>query len=124
MKFEKALAAMREGKKVRLSTWVDKSDHVCIADDQILFPSGRDFEVCSMFALSDDWEIYEEPKKPLTFYEAIKISRDGGACVNGDGYESKMTMRLRTGMLVFVYDNGDIQTSVSLSEINSKWYEV
>lgn len=50
MIFEEALAAMREGKKVKRKGWV--GEHITIDD----------FWLTNESVTANDWEIYEEPK--------------------------------------------------------------
>lgn len=81
MKFEEALKAMREGKKVKRakwknisSIWIDKNNGEIITDD-------KPYEKIMSFAeiMADDWEIYEETKRKnvMNFEEARKALIEG-----------------------------------------------
>lgn len=63
MKFEEALAAMREGKKVRVSDW-STSNFIRIFDNPTKFidKNGDNLNLTSFDLLCEDWEVYEEPK--------------------------------------------------------------
>lgn len=66
MNFEKALEAMRQGKKVRRKAW---------RDTEIYLSSTTLFTMICDDVFADDWEIYEEPKKEpeMTAEKASKI---------------------------------------------------
>lgn len=59
MKFEEALAAMREGKKVRLSGWLENS-YIFLRKDFFVEENGSGYEIPNSQILDEDWEIYEE----------------------------------------------------------------
>ena len=59
MKFEEVLPALREGKKVRRTSWVSTT-HIKAKGDYFLDVSG---------CLADDWEIVDEPKIPEVPHE-------------------------------------------------------
>jgi hypothetical protein len=75
MKFEEALTAMREGKKVRLPRW-RKGCYVCIERNTFIDEDGIDFGGMLDNILDNDWEIYEEQE-----WEP----KGGYWCIGGDG---------------------------------------
>lgn len=64
MKFEQALATMREGKKIRSKEWHNHQWFWYLTDkkDKILDASGNQMSINTFDILSGSWEIYEEPK--------------------------------------------------------------
>lgn len=66
--FETALAGMRRGEKWRMAGW--DSENYCtfgsLAGGGVIDPE---------LLQADDWERYEEPKKSLTFEEAVKCKK-------------------------------------------------
>lgn len=66
MKFSEAMAALEEGKKVRCKHWA-KDEYIDVnrAGAMIALPC------------KDEWEIYEEPEKLLTFVEVVKGLKEG-----------------------------------------------
>lgn len=60
MKFEQALAAMRDGKKVRHHVW-EKGCYIKMENMHIVTEDGSVWEPPSAI-FADTWEIYEEPK--------------------------------------------------------------
>lgn len=80
MRFEEALAAMREGKKVRRKSWRE-SGFMYIKNGIISDDSGfNDLDAVGVEnVLADDWEIYEEPKwepKAGEYFCQIGFERD------------------------------------------------
>ena len=70
MKFEEALAAMREGKKVRSKGSIDKNSYLYISDKNIFKSNSITtnnkllcYQITSHLLLNEEWEIYEEPQK-------------------------------------------------------------
>lgn len=63
MRFEQALKAMREGKKVARKSWakiLDISPYRCIKDGKIMYYSGIEYYNFPLYdkdVLADDWEI-------------------------------------------------------------------
>lgn len=62
MKFEQALAAMREGKKVRRKSW--SCGYILIEYGEIVDEKCIRFGPCQEDILAEDWEIYEERWQP------------------------------------------------------------
>lgn len=62
MKFDKAAEAMLNGKKIKRSCW-----SIWMSIDT---PTSITVNMCEM--LADDWELYEEPKKPRLLAHAIR----------------------------------------------------
>lgn len=66
MKFEEALKAMREGKKVARKGWVlisGKPEYYCILDGNLMFYSRIEYYRTSIPGrdiLAEDWEVVEE----------------------------------------------------------------
>jgi len=126
VKFELALAAMREGKKVHRDGWI-KDDYIHIALGKILcvglvvreavFESG---------ILHNDWEIYEEPKNPLTFYEALKIVRGRGRCesILETDKAMKRQMFLVGDYVEFSMNGKFASNKIYNFDIDAEWYEV
>lgn len=76
MKFELVLPALRAGKKIRRGFW-SKGSYIEIIDGNI-FSYGPYYSVNNIEwvgeradLLSDDWEIYEEPKPKIKKYLVI-----------------------------------------------------
>lgn len=61
MLFEEALAAMREGKKVRY-VGANEQWFLHIKECHIVNQEGKEFSLCSTSIVNYDWEIVEEPK--------------------------------------------------------------
>lgn len=75
MNFEKALEAMKQGKKVRRMSWNDGS-YICFnSAGDIVDENGCLFPLFLGIAKSGGWEIYEEPQKEpeMTAEHAIEI---------------------------------------------------
>ncbi len=53
MKFEEVIAKMMVGKKIKRSCW-----------NRWMSTASTDIHVLMYDVLADDWEVYEEPKKP------------------------------------------------------------
>lgn len=70
MKFSEAIIALEQGKKIRESHW---PAHNWISRDAS--SSGN----LSMLhpLMKDDWEVFEEPKKTLSFSEVLKGLKEG-----------------------------------------------
>jgi hypothetical protein len=62
MKFEEVLPALRDGKKVRRQPW---DTDVCITSTNLGSISAKSL-------MENDWEVYEEPKKPRLLAHAIR----------------------------------------------------
>ena len=60
MKFEEAIAKMMVGKKIKRSCW-----------NRWMSTASTDIHVLMYDVLADDWEVYEEPKKPRLLAPAI-----------------------------------------------------
>lgn len=65
MKFEEALKAMREGKKIARKKWINNGteDYYFIKSGEIWYYSGIDFRRCYMISeniLAEDWEAIDE----------------------------------------------------------------
>lgn len=70
MNFEKALEAMRQGKKIRRASFTNEYWFYNSDFDRIIIYDGENFRNFGIKPVSDiidshkdDWEIYEEPKK-------------------------------------------------------------
>lgn len=61
MKFEEVLPALRNGKKIRRTGWLD-ADYIYIRNGSIVDNDGDSFEIDLSITLNDDWEIVDEPK--------------------------------------------------------------
>lgn len=69
MKFWEAMRALEEGKKVYCTTW--KCGYICKSENY-------QWKVCSLAAdIDEEWELYEEPEKLLTFSEVVKGLKEG-----------------------------------------------
>lgn len=82
MTFEKALEAMKQGKKVRRKSLSDDKIYLFIKDGKIMIHNPESMICISRPAmlgvdliLADDWEIYEEPQKEpeMTAEKAIEF---------------------------------------------------
>ncbi len=88
MKFEEVLPALREGKKVRRKSWA--------ARDYIVGGSSYELSACSLMA--DDWEVYEEPKKPRLLAPAfVKWEKSDHPELTAELYESEEVARKEVG---------------------------
>lgn len=63
MKFEDVLPAFREGKKIRRKSW----------NPEVYFA----YALTPETILEDDWEVVEEPKKPMVFEGALFLDSNG-----------------------------------------------
>lgn len=71
MKFHEAMKHLVEGKSVRRKAW----DATVLAYCPQFSNSSMQFTALDMMA--DDWELYEEPEKLLTFAEVVKGLKEG-----------------------------------------------
>lgn len=74
--FEEALAGMRRGEKWRRKGWVSREFWRCRAGE--IWSGVSEFRVISFTQdsiLGQDWEPYQEPKRSLTFDEAVKCQK-------------------------------------------------
>lgn len=74
MKFEDVLPAFRKGKKIRRKIWSRIDAHISVPDNCGCWEFTRE----ALFA--DDWEVVEEPKKPMVFEGIVSYgyySEDG-----------------------------------------------
>lgn len=62
MKFEEILPALREGKKIRVSSW-EKHEYIRIREDYLCGENNRELEISTKNLLSEFWELYEVPKE-------------------------------------------------------------
>lgn len=72
--FETALAGMRRGEKWRRSHW-GAAFYWWIDGEAFKGSDGVPRHIDDAFALATDWERYEEPKRNLSFYEAVKCQK-------------------------------------------------
>ncbi len=61
MKFEEVLPALREGKRVKRKSW----------DTGAFITSASSGNIAAKSLMADDWEVYEEPKKPRLLAPAL-----------------------------------------------------
>lgn len=81
MKFSEAMAALEQGKKVRCKSWAK----------QCCMFLGQAEENTHMGLLYwkdayEDWELYEEPAKMLSFSEVVKGLKEGKKFRRKDGW--------------------------------------
>lgn len=58
MKFSEAMAAMEQGKKVRLDTWY-KDDYIFLKDGYIYHQGNKIYNIPSNIPMHSSWSIYE-----------------------------------------------------------------
>jgi len=87
MDFMQAVKAMKDGKKVRLSTWISKG-YLVILNGLFVFVdmNAEDHTIQPSVVISDNWKIVEEPKKTLhdKRVNTEDYQYEGGVCVLGD----------------------------------------
>ncbi len=65
MTFLEAVKALYEGKKIRHKNWSNKDDYLYLQDNLIKCNDGY---LADSLRISDDYELYEEPKKQVEFH--------------------------------------------------------
>lgn len=128
MKFEEALKAMREGKKIKRAEWEkkyivkDESLRIGVANSETGNMLGLEAILAGSDVLADDWEIYEDKSKPINKVEIFlnspfQKSNDNLAVII-DGIKIKSPMNIRVadvGMslkliqLDFLVDKEDVK---------------
>jgi hypothetical protein len=88
MKFDEAAEAMLNGKKIKRSCW-----SIWMSIDT---PTSLTVNMCEM--LADDWEVYEEPKKPRLLAPAfVKWEKSDHPELTAELYESEEIARKEVG---------------------------
>ena len=125
MKFEEALAAMREGRQCigpdsyTFRIKENRLEYFSLSNDAWVLNKNDLDELMLDF----DWEIYEEPKKPLDFYEALELCSDNSECLR-PYLGSVRKMQFIDGSLRF-RENGKFASDVVRKEdLDNYWYEV
>lgn len=72
MKFWEAMKALEEGKKVRCKRWLP-GHLMCKKSDNTSANDRRDFWFC----IDEEWELYEEPERSLSFMEMVAALKEG-----------------------------------------------
>lgn len=62
MKFAMAMVALEQGKKVRLSTWID-GDYIYIKDNYVYDNRHCKYDIPSSVPMHSSWELYTESVK-------------------------------------------------------------
>ncbi len=65
MTFLEAVTALYDGKKIRHKNWSNKDDYIYIQDNLIKCNDGH---LADSLRISDDYELYEEPKKQIVLH--------------------------------------------------------
>lgn len=70
MKFEEILPALRNGKKIRKSCWLE-GEYINLYGICIRNENGNKYSLYWADIIEENWELYEEPKQKVKYYPAL-----------------------------------------------------